>query len=755
MNELRIALRNCHGIGKLNKKITFANNKRHLAVYASNGSMKSSLAKTFRDIHEGRDPHDHIYPERPHSCRITDENKNDIRPEAILVVDPYDNVRITADMSLDILVSSDLRDEYARASAKIKENRSALLKTLHKQSGIPQKRVSSRDEMENTVLEDMGVKPRPGVDIHDVLPRFRQPSQQVLDILSGTMYHTLFNEQTTPIWSNAEVMKQLGMYFDKYVQLLDESPYLSRDFDHTGADTVEKSLATHGYFKAGHSLSMKRMDGKGQMEVPSTTKLKQVIKGELERIEEGLRDQWNAVNRVLSANRATRGLRLYLGAHKLVVPMLLDVPALKRLLWECYLAGEPDLVSKARDDRRRAEADILRIAREAEAERTIWEDIVRVFNRRFDVPFEVSVTNKPQAVMGASPPNLAFTFCDGRGDEARTIEQDGLYGMLSIGEKRAYFLLNMLFEVEKRRRNGQETVMILDDIADSLDYRNKYAIIEYLRDISSYDKFHLIILTHNYDFFRAVNMRGIVGGAKRCLFGARSKDGHVTLKLNPQFDDPLGRITSVPPSIRMLVSAMPFARNIAEYTLGKGNEPYNTLSEALHWRASTAEITLSKIAAVIKAVLPHSRYGDLSDPPPETKMFAAITDEADAIAGASSEMDLYGKIIVSIATRLRAEKFMCSELFDSGFPPEGEHPTTYDLVRLYKDRARPNAPRHTPPGLVASPKHLATLDRVALMTPEIIHINSFMFEPILDMSGRHLAELYKEVKSLDGQANGQ
>lgn len=754
MNELRIALRNCHGIGTLNEKITFANNKRHLAVYASNGSMKSSLAKTFKDVREGRDPHDHIYPERPHSCRITDENKDDIRPETILVVDPYDNVKITADMSLDILVSSDRRDEYAKASAKIKENRAALLKMLHEQSGVPKSRSSPTDRMEETILKDMGIRQQPGTDIHVALANLRQPDPHVLDILSGTKYHTLFNEQTAPIWGNAEVMKQLGMYFEKYVQLLDESHYLSRDFDHTGAATIEKSLATHGYFKAGHSLSMNRMDGKGQMEVPSAAQLKQVIKGELERIEEGLRDQWNAVNDALSANKAARDLRLYLGAHKLVVPMLVDVPALKRSLWECYLAGAPDLVSKALDDRDKAEADILRIARDAEAEQTIWEKVVEVFNRRFDVPFEVSVTNKPQAVMGASPPKLAFTFCDGRGDEPRTIEQDDLYGLLSIGEKRAYFLLNILFEVEKRRRSGQETVMILDDIADSFDYRNKYAIIEYLKDIAAYDNFHLIILTHNYDFFRAVNMRGVVGGARRCYFGARDRNGRVTLKLNPQFDDPLGRITSAPPSIETLVSAMPFARNIAEYTLGKGSEPYNTLSEALHWRASTEGITLAKIAAVIKWVLPQSRHGDLSDPPPETGLFDAVTDKADMIAGADSEMDLYDKIVVSIATRLHAEKFMCSVLFDSGFPPEGDRPTTHDLVRRYRGRARSDGEDPALSSLGASADPLATLDRVALMTPEIIHINSFMFEPILDMSGRHLADLYRTVRGLGGEEGG-
>ena len=42
----------------------------------------------------------------------------------------------------------------------------------------------------------------------------------------------------------------------------------------------------------------------------------------------------------------------------------------------------------------------------------------------------------------------------------------------------------------------------------------------------------------------------------------------------------------------------------------------------------------------------------------------------------------------------------------------------------------------------------AVLDRVALMTPENIHLNSFMYEPIIDMGEDHLRKLYTDVKAL-------
>ena len=43
---------------------------------------------------------------------------------------------------------------------------------------------------------------------------------------------------------------------------------------------------------------------------------------------------------------------------------------------------------------------------------------------------------------------------------------------------------------------------------------------------------------------------------------------------------------------------------------------------------------------------------------------------------------------------------------------------------------------------------LALLGQVNLMTPENIHLNSFMFEPILDMSAHHLYTLYGKISDL-------
>ena len=46
-----------------------------------------------------------------------------------------------------------------------------------------------------------------------------------------------------------------------------------------------------------------------------------------------------------------------------------------------------------------------------------------------------------------------------------------------------------------------------DDIADSFDYKNKYAIIEYLNGLAQRPGIDLLVLTHNFDFYRTVANR--------------------------------------------------------------------------------------------------------------------------------------------------------------------------------------------------------------------------------------------------------
>ncbi len=99
-------------------------------------------------------------------------------------------------------------------------------------------------------------------------------------------------------------------------------------------------------------------------------------------------------------------------------------------------------------------------------------------------------------------------------------------------------------------------------------------------------------------------------------------------------------------------------------------------------------------------------------------------------------MNLANKIVLAIAIRIAAEKFMVVKINDAKFVECISDNQTQKLITKFKKLF----------GKEDEP--IKILDRVALMTPENIHVNSFMYEPIIDMSDNHLKGLYSDVKAL-------
>src|SRR5690606_4640876 len=96
-------------------------------------------------------------------------------------------------------------------------------------------------------------------------------------------------------------------------------------------------------------------------------------------------------------------------------------------------------------------------------------------------------------------------------------DKSSLLSVLSKGEQRAFYILQLLFDVESRKQMNQKTLLILDDIANSFDYKNKYAIIEYIKELHQNTIFKLLILTHNFDFYRTVAKRLSLDRERRCI----------------------------------------------------------------------------------------------------------------------------------------------------------------------------------------------------------------------------------------------
>lgn len=117
-------------------------------------------------------------------------------------------------------------------------------------------------------------------------------------------------------------------------------------------------------------------------------------------------------------------------------------------------------------------------------------------------------------------------------------------------------------------------------------------------------------------------------------------------------------------------------------------------------------------------------------------VISLISQEAKNCITASGGINFENKIVLSIAIRIAAEQFMVKKINDAFFVASITATQTEKLLARFKQLFSTN---------VAA---INTLERVVLMTPENIHLNSFMYEPILDMSDEHLRRLYEDVLAL-------
>ena len=75
MSTLKINFENCYGIRKLKREFVFSEEYSTFSIYASNGTMKTSFAKTFEDISKEHKPQDLVFSDRKTVCEIKLDNE--------------------------------------------------------------------------------------------------------------------------------------------------------------------------------------------------------------------------------------------------------------------------------------------------------------------------------------------------------------------------------------------------------------------------------------------------------------------------------------------------------------------------------------------------------------------------------------------------------------------------------------------------------------------------------------------------------
>lgn len=239
-------------------------------------------------------------------------------------------------------------------------------------------------------------------------------------------------------------------------------------------------------------------------------------------------------------------------------------------------------------------------------------------------------------------------------------------------------------------------------------------------------------MTHNFDFYRTIYSR--LDPHPLVFMATKTDDGRIEMKKGQYLYDVFSKVLSEHiDQGKDFVSMIPFVRNIIEYTKGTDSDEYCQLTACLHMKKRTKDLKVADVLTIFQGNI--SKCNGVDRVAFKDKhIIDLIYGEAQELIKTKNidEIELANKFVVSIAIRLKTETFLITQL---GVDTDSIHSNqTSNLVRQYKQK------------YPEKKDVIHILNRVNLMTPENIHVNTFMYEPLIDMSVNHLIKLYQDVE---------
>lgn len=724
MNILEIQLQNCFGIGKLDHKFDYGLlNTNSFLIYAPNGTMKTSFAKTINLIAKNDAnsmPCDRVYDNRATIHDILVDG-NAIAIESILVVNAEDNNYDSSSKISSFIASKDLKKKYDEIYSELEDKKSEYIKKL--------KQVSQSTDCETEFFN-----------------AYSQSSKDTFFELLLTISKSLLSKPDTYNFRYNDIFDKKGnvkrfldksqpllsQYINNYNDLLSKSKFFKSSKNSFGtfqANELLKSTEDNSYFDAGHKFTLS-----DNAEIKSAEELKQLLQKEITNIvnDEKLKKSFDQVDKSIGANSELRSFKSAIEKDNLLLVELDKYEDFRKRVWLNYISSlekETVELSKFYESKK---TEIEKIIKEAKKEFAIWEEIIKTFNERFYVPFEIKLVNQEDVVLKEETANLEFDYTDPNETPIRK-DKSSLLSILSKGEQRAFYILQLLFDVESRKQLNQKTLLVLDDIADSFDYRNKYAIIEYIKELHNNAIFKLLILTHNFDFYRTVASRLSLKW-EAAFMATKDNSREITLYEGRYRKDVFSNFKQHISDKKIFISIIPFLRNLIEYTEDSTSINYKLLTSCLHQKSDTDTIKCSDILNLIHGGFASTTNQNISFGAKPIKDLIYETANSIEQENPINEILLENKITLSIAIRLKAEEHMISKIPNAAALVITANQTS-ELLKHFKIT---NTDKPT----------ITILERVNLMTPENIHVNAFMYEPLIDISVFHLVDLYKKVKQL-------
>lgn len=735
MNKIIINLDHCFGITKLSQELTFEGENAVL-IYAPNGLMKTSFAKALRLYGQGKvEKVKDVVEDIAGSIDIKDEHGNVVIPSSIYVSNCEEADSETPKNISSFLADSVLKQQYDTILKNLSEKQKALFKEISDHA-------RSTDIVSEFIRTFCDGKPSL------FYSKFEEVMANVIgnEVCYNFKYNSIFDKDGKVrafIDANQDALKD---YSDKYQAILQSSRLYKQNngktFGTYQASELSKSVADNAFFEVSHRIVL----GDGATIIDSSTSLTTLINDELSNIlnNSAVKKAFEKIDKKASANDSLRQFKEVIENHPDLVDKLLDYDNFHKDVWRGYFARFKGKADDLLTAYQYAKPTLDSVLQQAAGQRAAWENTISIFNRRFSVPFEVKIKNQTDILLNEEAAALSFEYSTLTGKkevESKLLEEV----ILSKGELRAFYTLQLLFAIEKMKHDGgQDHILVFDDISDSFDYKNKYAIVEYLSDLKDDIKFKMIILTHNFDFYRTISSRLRV---KRNSTYMAYKDANDEIKFHQAeyLKEPFKLIKNNAYKPEFFIALLPMARNLIEYTkdisVGQPKSDYLNLTSCLHVKTETANLTVNDIKQILSNNL------EVANLPTENttsniKDFIYSIAEELCNKPVLDEIHIENKIVFAIAVRLKTEDYLISKLRQvmsvedfNNFYNNIKSNQTSALIKEFEKLCSPTNDIQL------------LIKEVNLITPENIHLNSFMFEPLVDMSVWRLKKLYQDTKT--------
>ncbi|GAA7605374.1 hypothetical protein MMM2_05680 [Helicobacter pylori] len=710
---LKINIENCYGIGKIKDiSLNFSEANSYL-LYAQNGVFKTSFAKSLTDLINNEMPKDNFYPKRESKIEI-EFNGHGISKENVAVFHSYDEKFRSEDSVTTFMAKSELKQRYDNILSELEEKKKALLKSLKSGFNYEKEIETIKNKnfyeiLDNHLTEIENSEEHYSFKYHDIFDK----SEKVKDFVN----------------KNRDLIEQ---YFNIYKELLSLSKIFKHtevgDFGTNHANDLKKALENDRFFKANHSLMI------AEEEIKNYNKLSEIFEEEKNKIlnNENLKNSFANVEKAINANKELKVFKDAINRDNTLLTELLNYDSFREKVLFSYLKQAIQNVRSLVKLYREKKPEIEKIIEQANKDQKEWESVIEIFNQRFLVPFKVKLQNQKDILLNKDAAQFRFIFSDDNQD--MNVQKEDLQKHLSGGEKRALYILQILFEIEARKRSNETQLLVFDDISDSFDYRNKYAIIEYLNDLQECKQFKLLVMTHNFDFYRTLASR--LNIPREQIKMIRKNDAREIIFENGGYLKSVIKCIRDSEKDKDFFALIPFVRNLIEYTSFQAdkNNNYIKLTSCLHMKKDTKDIQIQDISKIFDSVFGTERKKKKIEEDNSKLYFETIYNIAEKIYNDKNHdhIELQNKIIFSIVIRLKSEEWMLNKLNQEFESTNNQTRELYDAIKkeLSDDEKR-------------------IIQKVLMITPENIHINSFMFEPILDISLDHLYTCFEEVKNLN------